>query len=189
MFMKIRLKILEQEYRKQLLSHAQGSILEIGAGAGVNFKYYPPGSDVTATDISTRIIERAKAEAMETNLRARFIISPVEELQFENESFDTIVSTFTLCAYEKPEAVLGQIGSWCKSSGSILLMEYGLSQNGLVSWVQKKVAPVHYKKTGYRIDRDMIKLVSASGLRIKKMEIKYAGIVYLVWATLCRESK
>jgi len=68
-------------------------------------------------------------------------------------------------------------------------MEYGLSQNGLVSWVQKKVAPVHYKKTGYRIDRDMIKLVSASGLRIKKMEIKYAGIVYLVWATLCRESK
>jgi len=186
--MKIGLKILEQEYRKQLLSHARGTILEIGVGTGVNFKYYPSGSDVTATDISTRIIERAKAQAMETNLKARFIVSPVEELQFAMESFDTIVSTFTLCAYENPQTVLRQIGSWCKQSGSILLMEYGLSQNGLVSWLQKKIAPIHYKKTGYHIDRNMLKLVSAAGLSVKKMEIKYAGIVYLVWATLCRES-
>jgi len=186
--MKIRLKILEQEYRKQLLSHARGSILEIGAGTGENFKHYPLGSDVTATDVSTRIIEKAKDEAVERGLKASFVVSPVEELQFEFESFDTIVSTFTLCAYEKPETVLGQIGSWCKQSGIILLMEYGLSQNGLVSWAQKKMAPVHYKKTGYHIDRDMLKLVAASGLRVKKMEIKYAGIVYLLWATLCQQS-
>jgi ubiquinone/menaquinone biosynthesis C-methylase UbiE len=186
--MKIGLKILEQEYRRQLLSHACGNILEIGAGTGINFKHYPLGSQVTATDVSARIIEKAKIEAMEKGLKASFIVSPVEELQFETESFDTIVSTFTLCAYEKPENVLGRIGSWCKQSGIILLMEYGLSQNGFVSWVQKRVAPVHYKKTGYHIDRDMLKLVSASGLRIQKMEIKYAGIVYLLWATLCRNS-
>jgi hypothetical protein len=64
-----------------------------------------------------------------------------------------------------------------------------LSQNGFVGWLQKKIAPGHYKKTGYHIDRDLLELVLASGLRIKKMEIKYAGIVYLVWASLCRESK
>lgn len=186
--MKIGFKILEQEYRRQLLSHAHGNILEIGAGIGINFKHYPSESQVTATDVSARIIEKAKLEAIERGLKARFIVSPVGELQFGPASFDTIVSTFTLCAYEKPENVLLQIGSWCKQSGVILLMEYGLSKNSLVGWVQKKIAPVHYKNTGYHIDRDMLKLVSASGLRIEKMEMKYAGIVYLVWATLCRNS-
>ena len=184
--MKIGLKVLEQDYRKHLLSHARGSILEIGAGTGVNFKFYPVGSQVTATDMSTRIIERAKAEATERNLKARFIVSPVEELQFESESFDTIVSTFTLCAYERPGDILNKVGLWCKEGGIILLMEYGLSRHGLVSWIQKKMAPAHYRKTGYHIDRDMLNLITSSGLRIKKMEIKHAGIVYLVWATLCR---
>jgi len=187
MFMKIGLKISEQEYRRQLLCHARGSILEIGAGTGTNFKHYPLGSHVTATDVSGRIIEKAKIEAMERGLKASFIVSSVEELQFGIESFDTIVSTFTLCAYENPGSVLTQMNSWCKDDGIILLMEYGLSQNGFVSWVQKKIAPVHYKKTGYHIDRDMLKLVLASGLCIKKMELKYAGAVYLIWATLCRD--
>ena len=187
--MKIGLKILEQEYRKQLLSHARGNILEIGAGTGINFKYYPTGSEVTATDMSARIIDKAKVEAMQSGLRARFIVSPVEELCFEKESFDTIVSTFTLCAYEKPQLVLSQISPWCKKDGIVLLMEYGLSQNGFVSWVQNKMAPVHYRRTGYHINRNMLNVVSASGLLIKKMEMKYAGIVYLIWATLCRKLK
>src|ERR1043165_3454247 len=109
MFMKIGLKISEQEYRRQLLCHARGSVLEIGAGTGTNFKHYPLGSHVTATDVSARIIEKAKVEAMERGLKASFIVSPVEELQFGIESFDTIVSTFTLCAYENPASVLTQM--------------------------------------------------------------------------------
>jgi ubiquinone/menaquinone biosynthesis C-methylase UbiE len=50
---------------------------------------------------------------MERGLKASFIVSPVEELQFGIESFDTIVSTFTLCAYENPASVLTQMNSWC----------------------------------------------------------------------------
>src|SRR5689334_14767780 len=174
MFMKIGLKILEQEYRRQLLSHARGSILEMGVGTGDNFKHYPLGSQVTATDVSARIIEKAKLEAAERDLNASFIVSPVEQLHFEMERFDTIVSTFTLCAYENPSGVLAQMRSWCKQDGIILVMEYGLSQNGFVSWVQRKIGPAHYRRTGYHIDKDMLNLVSASGLQIKKMEIRCA---------------
>lgn len=187
MFMKIGLKILEQQYRRQLLSHARGSILEMGVGTGDNLKYYPLGSQVTATDVSARIIEKAKLEAAERGVKTSFVVSPVEQLQFEMQSFDTIVSTFTLCAYEDPASVLTQMKTWCKEDGIILLMEYGLSQYGFVNWVQKKIGPAHYRRTGYHIDRNMLNLVSASGLQIKKMEIRYAGIVYLLWATLSRD--
>jgi 2-polyprenyl-3-methyl-5-hydroxy-6-metoxy-1,4-benzoquinol methylase len=105
-------------------------------------------------------------------------------LKLPPQSFDTIVSTFTLCAYQNPEQVLHQFNTWCKPDGTILLMEYGLSKYNVVSWLQKKWEPYHYKKTGSHLDRDMLALISASKFRVKKIEIKYAGIVYLVWASL-----
>jgi hypothetical protein len=64
-------------------------------------------------------------------------------------------------------------------------MEYGLSQNGFCELGSEKNSSCHYKKTGYHIDRDMLKLVLASGLCIKKIEIKYAGVCLPGIGPLC----
>lgn len=167
-----------------MFSYASGNILEVGVGAGNNFKYYPVGVEVTATDVSGRAIERAKAEAAAFGVRSKFIVSPVEELQLQQQSFDTIISTFSLSAYQNPVEILEQFNSWCKQDGKILLMDYGLSKYAIVSWLQQKWAPYHYKRTGLHIDKDMLAIISSSRLKIKRIEVKYAGIVYLVWATL-----
>ena len=98
--MNISWKALERQWRKQLFSYATGNILEVGAGTGHNFKFYPVGVEVTATDMSARAIERAKAEAITHGVRSKFIVSPVEELQLQRQSFDTIISTFSLNAYQ-----------------------------------------------------------------------------------------
>ncbi|HKO80254.1 MAG TPA: hypothetical protein VJU78_07670, partial [Chitinophagaceae bacterium] len=102
----------------------------------------------------------------------------------EQQSFDTIVSTFSLSAYQNPSFVLNLFNTWCKPDGVILLLEYGLSKYDIVNWMQRRWATYHYRKTGTHINRDMLRLISQSRLRIKKVEVKYAGIVYLVWATL-----
>jgi ubiquinone/menaquinone biosynthesis C-methylase UbiE len=174
----------EMEWRKQLLAAARGNILEVGVEAGINFRYYPEGVQVTATGTGERMIAKARTAALTYGIDARFIASPVEELVIPARSFDTIVSTFSLSAYNKPAVVLNKFNDWCKPEGTILLLEYGLSKYGLVSWLQKKWAPVHYKKTGNHIDRNLVSLIAGSNLRLKKVEIKYIGAVYLVWAAL-----
>jgi 2-polyprenyl-3-methyl-5-hydroxy-6-metoxy-1,4-benzoquinol methylase len=184
--MKISLKKLEEEYRRQLLSYAHGNILEIGVGSGNNFKYYPMGVNVTATDMSAKIIEKAKVEASAKGVKSNFIVSPLEDLFFDPQSFDTIVSTFSLSSYDNPVVVMNQFNEWCKPGGLVLLMEYGLSRNSVIGWFQKKLAPSHYKRTGCHVDRDMFRLISLSKLCVKRIETKYVGIVYLVWASLCR---
>lgn len=182
-------KNMEQQWRRQLLSYAKGNVLEVGVGAGDNFKYYPKGVAVTATDPGVRAIEKARCAATEYGIKTNFIISTVEELQLGEHSFDTIVSTFSLSAYENPGEALNQFNSWCKPGGMILLLEYGLSKYGMVNWLQQKWDPYHYRRTGSHINRDIIGIISSSGLGMKKVEVKYAGIVYLVWATLISQIK
>ena len=182
--MKISWNSLEQEWRKQLLSYAKGNILEVGVGTGNNFRYYPLGVNVTATDMSARLIGKAKEEAAARGVRSIFIVSPLEELKLNAQSFDTIISTFSLSAYENPVEVLDLFNTWCKPDGKILLLEYGLSKYGIVKWLQKKWGPCHYKKTGSHIDRDLLSIISASQLQVKRVELKYMGIVYLAWASL-----
>jgi ubiquinone/menaquinone biosynthesis C-methylase UbiE len=182
--MKISWNALEQQWRKQLFADAVGNVLELEVGAGNNFKYYPAGVSVTATDMSARLIEKAKTEAAACGVRTGFIVSPVEELELQRQSFDTIISTFTLSAYQNPVEVLQRFNHWCRADGKILLMDYGLSQCGIVSWLQQKWGPYHYKRTGSHIDKDLLAILSASRLKIKRIEVKYAGMVYLVWASL-----
>lgn len=182
--MKITWDAWEHEWRKQLLAYSKGNILEVGVEEGVNFKYYPLGVNVTATDISKRMIEKAKGEAALRGVKTEFIVSPAEELKLPEHSFDTIVSTFALSAYEDPATVLSQFNKWCKPDGKILLLEYGLSKYGVVNWLQRKWGPYHYRRTGTHINRDMLSIIATSKLQVKRVEVKYAGIVYLVWASL-----
>jgi ubiquinone/menaquinone biosynthesis C-methylase UbiE len=177
-------KKLEQVWRKQLLSYAKGDILEIGVGEGDNFPYYPLSAHVTATDTSVKTIERAKNRAMATGVNANFIVAYPGDLKLPANSFDTIVSTFSLSVYDEPEQVLKKFSHWCRQDGQILLMEYGLSKYPVVNWIQRKWESYHYRRTGSHINRDILAIISTSGLYLKRVEVKYAGIVYLAWATL-----
>jgi ubiquinone/menaquinone biosynthesis C-methylase UbiE len=181
-YLSTRKKNLDDRWRRQLLSYAKGNVLEVCVGAGVNFKFYPYQVNVTATDLSGRLIEKAKLVAAENGSKAEFIVSTVEDLQLRPQSFDTIVSTLSMCAYENPGEVLNQFNNWCKPGGTVLLMEHGLSKYGFLRWLQRKWSPYHYNRLGCHLDRDMISLISNSRLQIKRIERKVAGIIVLVWA-------
>lgn len=182
--MKTNWKELERSWRKQLLADASGNVLDIGVGEGDNFKYYPGDVQVVATDTSARVIEKAKAEATKNGVKTEFIVCATGELQLQLQSFDTIVSAFSLSAYEQPLMALQQFSQWCKPDGKILLLEYGLSKYEIVKWLQEKWAGYHYRKTGNHIGRDLLAMIGESGMKVKRIEVRYAGMVYLVWASL-----
>jgi ubiquinone/menaquinone biosynthesis C-methylase UbiE len=182
--MKIAFRQLEHQWRRRLLASARGHTLEPFVGMGKNFRHYPKGIMVTATDTSERMMKLARVQAEQFGIPSSFIVSPMQDLQFPPQSFDTIVSTFSLGETGNPGKILDRYHEWCKPAGSVLLLEYGLSRYGIVRWLQKKWEPFQYRNSGIHKNRDLIGLIEASNLQLKKADIKFAGTVYLVWAEL-----
>lgn len=168
--------------RKKLLKHAYGKVLEVGIGAGANFPYYPNDVHITGVDFSPMMINSAKSAANQYGISTDLLVADVDELQFERDSFDCIVSTLTLCGYNNPVSVLNKFNDWCKEDGKILLLEHGLSSNRILSSMQKIFNPIYRKMSGCHGDRDMLDIVTTSKLNIELSERSWADILCLITA-------
>lgn len=169
-------------WRQKLLQTAKGAVLEVAVGAGANFPYYHSHVEVTAVDFSPEMLKRAKEAAREYGIKADFIQADVESLAFAPDSFDTVVSTLSLCGYKDPMRMLRQFNRWCKKDGNILLMEHGISSNIVIASLQNALDPFAYRMAGCHQNRDMIHIIRSSGLRIEQVERYWMGMVHLVWA-------
>lgn len=172
----------QRRWRQSLLSHAKGEVLELAVGTGANFPFYSLDVKITATDFSEAMIEKAQRAAKHYRLHADFICSDIEEIDFPNQSFDTIVSTLSFCSYSNPQMMLDKINRWCRPDGKILLMEHGISSNLVASAVQKALNPLLYRVYGCHHTRDILGLISESGIRIDKVESHWLNSVHLIWA-------
>jgi ubiquinone/menaquinone biosynthesis C-methylase UbiE len=173
---------IDHKWRKELLAFAKGKILEPSVGAGANFEFYPKNAAVTAVDLSGEMIKKARESATDSGIQVEFIQSAIEDLDFVPESFDTIVSTLSLCAYDDPVNVLKRFNRWCKKDGMILLLEHGISRYRFVHWLQDRFDSLQYRKIGCHTNRDILSLVKHSGLQIKMVERKFLGAIYLIRA-------
>lgn len=172
----------QKRWRAPLLRHAKGKVLEVAVGAGANFPFYPPGVSVTATDFSPAMIAKAEAAARRYGVAAEFLCTDVEALHVPEQSFDTIVSTLSLCGYEDPAAVLANLKRWVKPQGKLLFMEHGISPKPLVSGLQRLLDPVLYRMLGCHHTRDIRALIEGAGLRIVDAETHWLGMVRLIRA-------
>src|SRR5688500_10610597 len=87
------------EHRRKLLVLADGRILEIGFGTGLNLPHYPSSvRQITAVDPNPGMLKLAARRIAQTQIKVDRRILSGESLPLENESFDCVVSTFTLCS-------------------------------------------------------------------------------------------
>lgn len=172
----------QKRWRQSLLSHAKGEVLELAVGTGANFPFYPLNVKITATDFSKAMIEKAQRAAIDHQLGVDFICSDIEEMNFPDQSFDTIVSTLSFCSYNNPLMVLDKINRWCKPDGKILFMEHGISSNPVASAILKALNPLLYRVYGCHHTRDILGLIDESGIKIDKVESYWLNMVHLIWA-------
>ena len=154
-------------HRKQLLSRAQGRILDVGCGTGLNFPFLPSDSEITAIDISQRMLNIAHQKATNLNLDVKTQVMDAQRLNFADESFDTVTSTLSTCTFPDPIQALHEMQRVCRSAGLILLLEHGHSS---VSWLAKyqdrHVFPHYQQNSGCRWNQDPLDLIKAAGLNI-----------------------
>lgn len=170
------------KFREQVFQDVEGKVLEVGIGSGLNFSFYNKDVELTGVDFSREMLKIAQNAAKEYPFKATFIQEDVESVKFNENTFDTIVSSATLCAYQNPVIVLNNFQKWCKPEGKILMMEHGISTNKLLAWLQKKLDPLALKFVGCHQDRNISEIVKMSSLKLIREERYMAGYLYLIWA-------
>lgn len=130
--------------RAGLIPRAQGEIIEVGCGGGLNFALYDPSrvARVTGLDPSAPMLAKARRLAAEAGLAAELVEGAAEALPFPDAAFDTAVLTFTLCSVADPARALAEIRRVLRPGGQLLYCEHGLSPDAEVRRWQARVEPV-----------------------------------------------
>jgi ubiquinone/menaquinone biosynthesis C-methylase UbiE len=168
-------------WRRQLLARASGRVLEIATGTGINLPYYPKSCEIIATDLSPRMLARARQCAENLGRKVGFCTMDAEALDFPDDSFDTVVDCNSLCVFPNPIAALREMGRVCRIDGRILLLEHGRSHHKWVARLQDwdVEARVLY---GCDWNRSYEDLIREAGLPIVSAERRLLGAFYLIEA-------
>jgi ubiquinone/menaquinone biosynthesis C-methylase UbiE len=156
--------------RAELLAGARGRTLELGAGTGLNLAHYT--GDVTELVLTEpdpfmarRLRQRLRAEPPAPS-QVEVIETPAEELPFEDQSFDSVVSTLVLCSVEAPAAAASQIARVLKPDGRLLILEHVRSDDrGLARWQDRLERPWGWLGAGCHPNRDTVTALEEAGLQ------------------------
>jgi len=171
------------KWRQLLWSKVEGKkILEVGVGTGKNFPYYPSEAEVTAIDFSDRMLARAIVKAQKQRIRAKLLLMDVQKLEFEDATFDTVVSTFVFCSVPDPVQGLREVGRVCKPGGKVILLEHVLSANRILAGLMNLANPMVIRMLGANINRKTVENVGLSGLTVERVIDLAAGIFKLIEA-------
>src|SRR5262249_28908189 len=159
--------------RRVALAKAEGQTLEIGFGTGLNLPSYP--------ETVTRLVA-LDSEAMLPNRvaeRIRQARIPVEQIQFdatrplpfEDSTFDTVVTTFTLCSVSDVSSALAELKRVLKDGGRYLFLEHGLSSNPAIARWQNRLNPIQrVVACGCNLNRGIDDLITRAGFRAEWLD-------------------
>ncbi len=160
-----------------------GRILEIGVGTGKNMQFYPPGAQVTAIDISSKMLKEAAARTTgRPDIVVDLLAMDVNELAFDAALFDAVVGSFILMVVPDPLKALQEVKRVCKPGSKLFLLEFTRSDNRLVAFLQDLVTPLTHAVYRAHANRDIAMLVQSNGFRIIKIEEVGDGIVKIIQA-------
>ena len=117
------------KWRKELVQHATGKTLEVGVGTGKNLQYYTKDVDLTAIDFSENMLDKAKAKYKGDLLKANFLEMDVQNMDFEDNSFDTVLTSCVFCSVPDPVKGLQEIKRVMKTNGQLIMLEHVRSSN------------------------------------------------------------
>lgn len=157
------------KWRKEALSGLRGMVLEVGVGTGKNLKYYPEDCSVIGIDNSEGMLEKAreKAEGMKN---VTLLLMDAEHLEFPDNSFDYVITTFVLCSVPDPVKALEEMHRVLKPDGEMINLEHMRSNNPLIAAYEDFINPISVALTGINVNRRTVENIGKAGFTIKDVK-------------------
>lgn len=172
------------KYRKRALGLARGKVLEIGVGTGKNLPYYPPGVEVVGIDVSRGMLEKAEERRKALGLKnVKFLPMDAQNMEFEDSTFDTVISTFVFCTVPDPVKGLKEAYRVLKPGGRAIFLEHMKSNSRLLNVPLYLMEPFIKTLLGTSMLRETQKNIEKAGFRIEKVENLLFDIVRRIIAT------
>jgi ubiquinone/menaquinone biosynthesis C-methylase UbiE len=160
------------DYRRRMMSRARGRVLEIGIGSGLNLPFY--GGQVASVygiDPAAALLRRASKQPVAA---LELVKGSAEIIPFDNDVFDTVVTTWTLCTIPQVITALRDMRRVLRPDGRLLFVEHGLAPDRGVTWWQHRLTPCwKCLGGGCHLNRKIDDLVKASGFHIDELHTGY----------------
>lgn len=170
-------------HRRTLFSRAGGTVLDVACGYGLNFAYLPNATRLSGVDCSPVMLGMARDHVRTLGLAVALSEGDAEALDFEDDTFDTVISALSTCSFLHPIVALHEMRRVCKPAGRILLLEHGRSNWEWLARYQDRRAPRMRTQTGCQWNQEPQALVQAAGLTIVHAQRSFFGILHSIEAS------
>ncbi|WP_341532074.1 class I SAM-dependent methyltransferase (plasmid) [Nostoc sp. UHCC 0302] len=149
------------KYRQELLADVTGEVLEIGFGTGLNLAYYPCSiHKITTVDVNPGMNALANKRISDSGIIVEQLLLSSENLPMPDNTFDSVVSTWTLCSIANVQQALQEVYRVLKPGGRFFFVEHGLSDKPSVQVWQHRLTPIQKViADGCHLNRDIQKLL------------------------------
>lgn len=156
-------------------------ILEVGVGTGKNMAYYPENTQITAIDISDKMLNRARHRTTKLGLNIQLLQMDAQALEFPAHSFDVVVSTFVFCSVPDPVLGLQEIKRVLRPGGKAVFLEHMRPKSSFWGKLFDLLNPLVVRLWGANINRRTVENIEKASLEIKRIErLTAQGIVRLI---------
>ena len=162
--------------RKKVVPLATGNVLEVGIGSGLNLPYYQKDNikEIWGLDPSEELLEMARKKAKVEAMDVQFLNAKAEAIELDDNYFDTVLMTYTMCTIPNLSQALSEIKRVMKTTGRLVFCEHGASPEQQVFKWQNRVNNIWSKISGgCNINKNIPSIIESSGLIISQMETMY----------------
>jgi SAM-dependent methyltransferase len=165
-----------RKQREKIVPHAEGVVLELGFGAGLNLPYYDrlKVTRLFALEPAPGMLARARKAAARTDLPIEILAETAESLSLPGASVDTVLVTYSLCTIPDAVAALEGARRALRPGGRLLFCEHGRAPDEAVRRTQARIEPFwRILGGGCHLSRDIPALVAGGGFEIETLETMY----------------
>lgn len=175
-------RILFAGGREWACAQVHGRVLEIAVGTGRNLPYYDADVDLTGVELSPEMLALGRKRAEELGRDVDFRIGDAQQLEFEDESFDTVMITFGLCTIPDDRAAAAEAHRVLRPGGRMVLLEHVRSPAAPVRAVQRLLDPLSVRFGADHLVREPLDYLADAGFEVEQVERSKWGIVERVLA-------
>lgn len=163
--------------RSFVVPQARGHVFELGCGGGINQEFYDKDAitHFAGIDPSGKLLQYARAAATAKGWEADIRDGIGEDIPFDDESFDSVVCTYTMCSVQDQAQVVKEMRRILKPGGQLLFLEHGRAPDASVAKWQDRIEPIWKPIAGgCHLTRPITSAVEAGGFAVEPMGARYA---------------
>jgi ubiquinone/menaquinone biosynthesis C-methylase UbiE len=168
--------------REWVCAQAEGEVLELAAGTARNLPFYPPGVKLTAVELSPEMLAIGRKRAEEVGRDVDLRQGDVQDLDFQDASFDTVVCTLGLCTIPEPPKAVAEAKRVLRPGGKLILLEHVRSPSLPVRAIERMLDPISVRFQADHLTREPLDYLKAEGFEVERLERSKWGIVERVLA-------